>query len=201
MLLEYLEYCIRQYRPNHHHKQRQEAWLSVLLHHSTGVYTLTQTGEVLGTLLEGGQDPHDHPQRQCKTPHEHGLRPLHVSQGAGPCEVPSVLNDAILCSDCEGNDAQEDDVREEALENIHAVPNTSRVDLVEDLAENKGIKYDGEVLHTPLLHPKCLVTLEEEVAEKPQLVSGLHQDIPPHDPVHQVGVPLVRPPAQEGTRG
>lgn len=71
----------------------------------------------------------------------------------------SVLNEKVLDSNGEDNDEDEKIIVEESREDVVLVGSKfTRIDLVEDLHEDKGIEDDGEV-------NSLLVVLEHEISE------------------------------------
>jgi len=113
-----------------------------------------------------------------------------VGQGSDSSEFTSELNDGVLHANGEDHDNPESDVAEDSTEDIQFVSKFTRVDLVEQLAEDKGVEDDGGLDSVVIFSPSRLLEGQSklrnagrEVQEDKKdndLEGGLSNDVSPH---------------------
>ena len=69
--------------------------------------------------------------------------------------------------------------------------NFTGVELIEYLAEHKGVEDDGKVMTSTISASEHDGSFLEQEDEQTKLIGGLDQDISPHWPVDEAGITLV----------
>mmetsp|Transcript_30056 Transcript_30056/g.70192 ORF Transcript_30056/g.70192 Transcript_30056/m.70192 type:complete len:475 (+) Transcript_30056:222-1646(+) len=152
----------------------------------------------------GGEEALEEAQEQRKGPYAQAEAPVIDVEGRGLEDLAPVLDAEELDDARDEDDGDEDAVGQQPLEDVLLVVQLARVDLVEDLAPNKGVVDDGvpvvalEVLPLPvwlegharvasLVVPRAvgeeLRPLNQEKDLDGELVYRLEEDVAPHVPV------------------